>query len=317
MKYKRIIFSGVNGPLGHALNLLTKNDRRFLPFSSQECDLRLLETVRSFFSNLVAEINPSEVAYVHLAAKSGGVRFSTTKPATAFVDNMQMAINVLQVCQEIGISRVLMTLSTSCYAETLKAPNELQIHEGPIISPDFSYAYSKRMQEVLMRSYNKQFGMDVSSVLVNGIIGPKMSFDPEKSILPASLIREFEKNANTSNKIDVVVDSSVRREYTYSNDLAKILLWCVEHQETNSLLNIGNTQSVGIKKIALYVAKALKIEEARLNFIERKSTGRLIQSTSNRKFLQENNFQYTDISLAIADAVAWFLKSKKGWIDHE
>jgi GDP-L-fucose synthase len=307
MGYRKIIYSGINGPLGHALGQLTKSDERFIPFSSEECDLRDANSTRTYFVNAIDRINPSEVAYLHLAARSGGVRFSALQPATAFVDNMQMAINALKVCEEIGIKRILLTLSTSCYSENLEMPSEAQLHEGSIDSSDFSYAYAKRMQEVLMRSFNKEFGMQISSVLVNGIIGPKMSFNQENSILPASLIRDFAKEVKSTKVIDVVFDPDVRREYTYSMDLAKILLWCLAKQESNSLLNIGSTEAVSVREIAHCVSNSLGIPQSRINYIEKKSSGRLVQSTSNEKFLIQNAFQYTHFSYAIKEAVDWYL----------
>ena len=306
-KYSKILFSGINGPLGAALIEQVKNDERFRGFSSQECNLLDLNSVRRFFKDQIASHNPSEFAYVHLAAKSGGIAFSKSYPATTFVDNLEMSMNVAKACQELGVKRILFTLSISCYSDSLESPEESQIHDGPVKSEDYGYAYAKRMQEVLMRTFNDQYGMQISSVLVNGIVGKRMSFAPGNSILPASLIREFHKMKESKEAIDVVYDPRARREYTNSRDLSAAVIWCLHNQDENTLLNIGNTQPYSVKDVATLIASRMGIDTKRLNFIERNGAGRLQQSSSNRHFINSSGFKYRPLSEAIDDAVSWYL----------
>lgn len=308
LKYKRVLYSGIHGPLGHAMHQLTSGDSRFTPFSSKQCNLCDISQVRDFFVKSIANDNFEEVAYLHLAAKSGGINLSREQPASLFTENMRMAMNVLQVSQELGIQRVIFVLSTSCYSEDLVCPQEFDLHSGPIYTDDFPYAYAKRMQEVLMRSYNKQFGMKVSCVLVNGIIGAKMSFQPEKAILPASLIRNFANLLETDEILNFEYDSRVLREYTHAQDLAEIILWCIDNQAPNSLLNIGNTSAVSVPELASKIALSLGLSEERIKLIEKSGNSRLVQSTSNREFLALANYNYRPINLAIDDAVGWYLK---------
>ena len=308
-KFKLILFSGVNGPLGYALESLASGDSRFVGFSSTECDLRNQDETIMYFRDQIGNLEPSSVALIHLAAKSGGALFSQNYPGTVFVDNIQMAINSLTACRELGIRRVILTLSTACYADTLTSPTEDKLHEGSIHSIDYAYAYSKRMQEVLMRSFNKEFSMEISSVLVNGIVGPKLKFDTGQSILPASLIRDLAVAKKTEIPLRVPFDNRVRREYTYSFDLARAILWCLESQESNTLLNIGNTIATSIPELTRLIAKALQSPDELISLEDIPIATRLVQSTSNSEFLKLSNFKYTPLEEAIQRAVEWYLGS--------
>ena len=50
-EYRKILFSGVNGPLGYALRNLVADDERFIGFSSSQCDLRDKEATKTFFKD--------------------------------------------------------------------------------------------------------------------------------------------------------------------------------------------------------------------------------------------------------------------------
>jgi nucleoside-diphosphate-sugar epimerase len=308
--FQRVIFSGINGPLGFDLANQTRLDERFFGFSSRECDLRNQADTLKFFSSKIGDINPSRVAYLHFAAVSGGSEFSKNFPATTFVENLIMAINAVSACRDLGVRRVILTLSTACYSEALQSPSENLLHEGSINSIDYAYAYAKRMQEVLMRSFNQEFGMKISSVLVNGIIGPKMKFKTGSSILPASLIRDLVIAKEKGERIEIDFDDRIRREYSYSHDLARAILWCLEFQKESTLLNIGDSKAMSIKSLISIIANTIMVPDDLILLRQSRSSGRLVQSTSNADFLNLSKFSYTPIEVAIKSAVDWYLESR-------
>jgi GDP-L-fucose synthase len=248
---------------------------------------------------------------IHLAAKSGGAHLSDTQPADIFRENMLMAINVLEIARKFNIPRVIMTLSTACYSEEIDNPSEGSLHTEPAVGRDYSYAYAKRMMEPLMRAYNQQHSMEVSCVLVNGIIGPNMNYRENESILPAALIRRF-YDAKLDGKNDLTVwgDGSPIREYSDSSDLARAIMWCFENQPKDTLLNVGSTEKITVRKCAESIAKALGINPNNLDFDSGKNGGRKIQSTDNSKFRALSNFEYTPFEVSITKTVNWYVNQK-------
>jgi GDP-L-fucose synthase len=303
---KSILFSGLNGPLGYALNEIKNDEIKLSGFRSSQCNLTDSESAKQFFQKFLDENTNSNVSYLHIAALSGGSHLSERIPATLFTQNITMAMNALESARLCGIKRIILVLSTACYSSKIENPREEELHNFPIETSEYGYAYAKRMFEVLMRAYNQQHQMEISCVLVNGIIGAGMHFGEDRSILPAALIKKFYLARANDSKIELWGDGTPIREYTSARDLARALIWCVSNQEKNTLLNIGNNQKTTVKELALLIARKMGIEENRISFEGGISAGRKIQSTDNTLFRKLSNFQYEDIDNAIESAINFF-----------
>jgi GDP-L-fucose synthase len=154
--------------------------------------------------------------------------------------------------------------------------------------------------------------MDISCILVNGIVGPNMNFKKDESILPASLIRRFyENNMQGKNLLEVWGDGTPTREYTYSGDLAKAALWCLREQKPNTLLNIGSNEKISVRECAESICEFLRIDKDRLYFNKEKSNGRLSQSTDNSKFLELSKFNFKPFRYSIKEAIDWYVQRKE------
>jgi nucleoside-diphosphate-sugar epimerase len=136
-----------------------------------------------------------------------------------------------------------------------------------------------------------------------------MKFNTGQSILPASLVRDLAIAKKTEIPFRVSFDNRVRREYSYSFDLARAILWCLESQESNTLLNIGNTVATSIPELTRLIAKALQYPDELISLEDVPVATRLVQSTSNAEFLKLSNFKYTPLEEAIQKAVEWYLES--------
>jgi nucleoside-diphosphate-sugar epimerase len=163
-----------------------------------------------------------------------------------------------------------------------------------------------------MRAYNQQFDLEVSCVVVNGIIGPHMNFREGEMILPAALINRFESELRKNKpNYSILTDGSEIREYTYSYDLARAIDWCFSKQPPDTILNIGSTEQVTVKFAAEIIATCLGIEKDRLSFGGKELISRPIQSTDNSNFRKMSDFNYTSFREAITKTVEWYLMSTK------
>jgi len=311
MTDKFVIYSGLGGPLGYTIDKLYKGNRNLLGFRSHQCDLLNFQNTLKFFDDNTSKIQGTEKVYLHLAAVSGGSHFSEMIPATIFKKNILMAINALEVCRLQNISRVILVISTSSYGSELENQSEADLHTSPILTPDFGYSYAKRMLDIMMRSYNKEFNMKISCVLVNGIIGENMCFDDTRSLLPAALIKKFVDQKDNGLSIELWGDGTPVREYTSAKDLAKIILWCASNQEVNTLLNIGSPQSLSVADLAVKIADIVGIEKSRFYFNGNVANRKKNQTTNNLNFLKQNSFKYENIEIAIEEAVQFYIHNKQ------
>ena len=309
-----ILVTGRSGPFGSAFKNL-KNANEFIFVDSSDFNLLNFDSTFEYIDNLNKKFSISGV--IHLAARSGGAALSKNKPGTLFSENIIMTLNLLDVCKKLNISRIILTLSTTCYSSELIAPKEDMIHSGSLSGADYSYGYAKRMFEPIMRSYNTEFGMKISCILVNGIIGPFMNFRDGESILPAALIKRFYGLKTGNEQLEVWGDGSPIREYTFSTDLAKATIWCFNNQEIDTLLNIGSTEKITVKQCAIEICLALGIEPDRLFFDNSKPNGRLIQNTSNTEFISRSNFVYVKFSEMIFNTVKWYESASNNNVDFK
>lgn len=308
-----LLFSGLGGPLGIAVNKHFNYLSGSLGFRSSDCNLLDKISTIDFFDKVRKNNKGKNVTYIHIAAVSGGSHLSDKIPATLFVENMEMAINSLEACRISNINRVILVLSTACYSSKLDNPSESDLHKYPIETSEFGYSYAKRMLEVLMRAYNKQYKMNISCVLVNGIIGAGMKFDPSISILPAALIQKFIDNKSNESAIELWGDGKPIREYTSSKDLASALDWCLRNQEPSTLLNIGNTNKISVKELSFLIADLVGIDKNRIKFNGSQTSGKSIQATNNCNFVERSNFQYESIETPIKDAIYTYLNLEKNY----
>lgn len=308
-----LLFSGLGGPLGIAVNKHFNYLSGSLGFRSSDCNLLDKISTIDFFDKVRKNNKGKNVTYIHIAAVSGGSHLSDKIPATLFVENMEMAINSLEACRISNINRVILVLSTACYSSKLDNPSESDLHKYPIETSEFGYSYAKRMLEVLMRAYNKQYKMNISCVLVNGVIGSGMKFDPSISILPAALIQKFIDNKSNESTIELWGDGKPIREYTSSKDLASALDWCLRNQEPNTLLNIGNTNKISVKELSFLIADLVGIDKNRIKFNGSQTSGKSIQATNNCNFVERSNFQYESIETPIKDAIYTYLNLEKNY----
>ena len=166
------------------------------------------------------------------------------------------------------------------------------------------------MMEPLARAYSSQYGINVCVAIVNGIVGPKMNFKLGKSVMLAALIRRFyETSLAPEREQDFYVfgDGSPIREYTYSYDLAKALLWLVEKDNLPRVINIGSSASYSIREYAEFVLESLSIDKSKLRFMDPIGTSinTYNQTTDNEFFLAASNFEFTDIKESIAETLDW------------
>lgn len=305
-----ILVTGGRGPLGSAFKAikLAENSSNYLFPTSKECDLTKLESLQNYVDSSSSKFLEG---IIHLAAFSGGAQLSRDRPAEMITKNLLMAINVLEFARSNQIKRVILCLSTTCYSPELISPNEDQLHESPSNGVDYAYAWAKRTMEPLMRAYNQQYGLEVSCVVVNGIIGPLMNFMEGQMILPAALISRFETERHKINpNFSILTDGSEVREYTYSFDLARAIEWCFHHQSPNTLLNVGSTEQVTVKFAAETIASCLGIQSDKLTFGGKELISRPIQSTDNARFVKLSGFRFTDFQEAITKTVEWYLISR-------
>jgi len=309
--YKTILVTGGSGLVGTALKAMQQDypKAKFIFSNSKVCNLLERESVVKY----VSASKPN--AIIHLAAVCGGIALSMDRPATLLRDNVCMDINILEAARMAKVKKIIMSLSTGMYPTNAPLPiREEYIHNGYPHSSNYSYSFAKRLIDSLIKAYRKEYKLNGIGLVPNGIFGENCNFDNKSSTMVPALIRRFYENKDNNRKIVIWGDGTPLREYTYSKDIARAYMWCLENYNAEQILNIGTTEEFSVKKIAFMIAEILGVDKKRIEFDTTKPNGQLRKNTDNSKFVKISKFKYTPFEEGLKNTIEWF---SKHWADKE
>jgi len=296
----KILVTGGTGMVGTALQYSAPR-AEFV--ASRHCDLRDKKNV----FRLYEKHRPTHV--VHLAAKVGGIAANSNHMADFYIDNIEINTNVLAGAHHYDVDKVVSLLSTCVYPDSATYPlTECQFHNGPPHDSNYGYAYAKRMLDVQSRAYRQQHGCNFITAIPNNLFGEHDNFHLENShVIPAIMRKMHEAKLNNENVV-LWGDGSPLREFTYSKDLAEILLFLLEHYDKPEPINVGNTQEYSIREIAETIAEIVGFS-GEIIWDTSKPMGQHRKPSDNSKLIdlgwrQEN---YTDLRKALTETYKWVI----------
>lgn len=249
---------------------------------------------------------------IHLAAKVAGVKANTDFISDFYTHNSEINQKVLDYARIGKAKKVVSLLSTCVYPDApyVTYPlTEEQLHIGPPHSSNFGYAYAKRMVDVMSRAYRQQYGCNFITVIPNNLYGENDNFDLENShVIPALIRKVWEAKINKEPSVFCWGNGSPLREFTYSEDIARILLFLMENYDDPEPINIGNTDEYSIKEVVEIICDILGYD-GELEWQTDQPSGQHRKPSSNQKLLdlgwkKEN---YTPLKEGLKKTCEWFI----------
>jgi len=295
----KIIVTGGTGMIGKALqNFLGKNT---LFLSSKECDLRDFQKTTDLFTSY-------QPKYVfHLAARVGGVVANTKYIGDFYRDNSMINTNVLEASRLCGAQKVISLLSTCIYPDDAPYPlTENKIHDGMPHNSNYAYSFAKRMLDVQSRAYRQQYGCNYITAVPNNLFGKHDNYDLENSHVIPAIIRKVYEAKRDNTEVILWGTGSPLREFTYSNDLARILVFLMKNYDQPSPINVGNTKEISIKQIANTISNIMEYS-GEIVWDDSKPDGQLRKPSNGKKLIQcgWEQHMYTDHLTALRQTCLW------------
>jgi len=129
-----------------------------------------------------------------------------------------------------------------------------------------------------------------------------------KSHVIPSVIRKVYEAKKTGSDLILWGDGSPLREFTYSLDLAKIIIFTFNEYNGAYPINVGNPGEYSIKQLAENVCDIMDYN-GQILWNTNVSNGQPRKPSDNSKFLQlgwDNN-EYTSFRTALENTCDWFL----------
>lgn len=253
---------------------------------------------------------------IHLAARVGGIIDNINHPAEFFYQNVLMNSYVVHYAQKYKVEKLIATLSNCAYPDVAKKypMTEEQLHDDLPAITNLSYGYSKRLLDIQIKSYRKQYGCKFCSVIPCSIYGPFDNFREGESHFLAALIKKiYLANKSNEKTIKLFGTGKSLRQYIYSEDVAKILLILLEKYDDNEPVNVASNENLSITDIAKTAIKATK-SNLEIEFDKKSPDGQFRKDLSyNKLFNIIGNFEFKSLYEGIKKTYQWYkLNEAKG-----
>jgi UDP-glucuronate 4-epimerase len=221
-------------------------------FELVEVDIRDMDALRKIAERVQPEI------IIHLAARAG-VRPSIQQPALYESVNVGGTVNLLEICREFKVQRMIFGSSSSVYGITNSVPfSEDDLKTRPI-SP---YAATKLAAELMCYTYAHLYGLTTLCLRFFTVYGPRQR--------PDLAIHKFTALIESGTPIPVYGDGSMGRDYTYVDDIVAGVIASLEYAPSTNppfeVFNLGNSHPVRLADLIekLEAATGKKARQERL-----------------------------------------------------
>ncbi|XP_058510667.1 GDP-L-fucose synthase-like [Solea solea] len=306
----RVLVTGASGLIGKAIEHVVfkeggkQEGEEWFFISSKDGDLTDVEQTRAVFE----KYHPTHV--IHLAAKVGGLFIHLKENLQFLRDNIKINDNVLHTAHETGVSKVVSCLSSCIFPDKTTYPiDETMIHDGQPHESNYGYSYAKRMIDIQNRAYFQQHKRCYTSVIPTNVFGPHDDFSAENGHVLSAVIGKTYKAKRDGTHVTVCGTGNPRRQFTYSLDLGRILVWVLrEYDDVEPLItSIGPEKEVSITEAVEMIAEALNFK-GEIVYDTTMSDGQMRKTASIdklRRYLPD--FTFTPLDEAIKLTCDWLV----------
>ena len=270
----KILVTGGSGLVGKHLQDILPNA---IYISSKDYDLTDLQQVR----DMMNECEPNIV--IHLAARVGGILDNMKHPVDYLEENILMNTNVLKVCHEFEVEKVITILSTCIYPD--KVDNypmlERDLFNGPPTPTNFSYGFAKRCMAAHIDSYVKQYDKKWSYLIPCNLYGEYDKYEEHNSHFVSALIKKIHE---ADKEIELWGTGKPLRQFMYGGDLANIIKYMIDNSIVGNF-NVAPKEVYSINEITNIVKKACEKDKLVVSYDSTKPDGQFRKDVDSSKLL--------------------------------
>lgn len=192
----------------------------------------------------------------------GGIRANSEKPASFFLENIQIVCNVLQAARSFGVRKLLYLGSACMYPKECPQPmSEADILTGLPESTNEGYALAKICGSRLCAYMNRQHGTDFISAIPANAYGINDCFDPQRShVIPALIAKYHAAKVTGTSQVELWGTGRALREFLYVDDIADACIFLMRNYSGDDPVNVGGGEEVSILELSRLVADTVGFE---------------------------------------------------------
>jgi UDP-glucose 4-epimerase len=164
---------------------------------------------------------------VHLAADTRVIE-SIADPSHNFESNVAGSFNLLELCRELGIGRVVAASTGGAILGDVEPP----VHERMAPQPTSPYGASKLMLEGYLSAYASSYDLSSCALRFSNIYGPR-------SFHKGSVVAHFYKQILSGERLVVYGDGGQTRDFLYVGDLVEAI-WDAVESDAQGAFQLGS-----------------------------------------------------------------------------
>ena len=277
----------------------------------QEVNLLDQKSVESFFEQEKFD------AVILCAAKVGGILANNDYKADFIYQNLQIAANIIHYAHESGVQK-LINLGSSCiYPKEAELPiKEEYLLTGLLEKTNDAYAIAKIAALKMCESYYDQYGENYYSLMPCNLYGINDNFDLESShVLPAFIRKVHEAKQAGSSSVEVWGSGKPMREFLFTEDLAKTIVFCLENIQAEDIysqgishLNCGSNDEVTILELMETIKKVIGYE-GEIVFDSSKPDGTFRKKMDNSRLFNLGVNHVFNLESGLQKTYDWFVQN--------
>jgi len=274
--------------------------------TSAELDLRDRDAVFAYLEQTKPDV------VIDAAAKVGGIHANDTYPAEFLTDNLLIQVNLMDAAAAVDVEKFVFLGSSCIYPKFAPQPiPESSLLSGELEPTNSAYAVAKIAGIQHIQAHRKQYGRQWISAMPANIYGPGDNFHPEDSHVVPALIRRFHE-AKLSNAPQVTIwgSGTPLREFLYSDDLARAVIFLLEHYNEDQIINVGSGEEVSIRELAETVSSVVGYE-GELVFDSSKPDGTPRKLLDNSRIENLGWTAQTSLREGLGEAYRWFVEHEE------
>lgn len=249
---RRIYVAGHGGLVGSAVwrHMKARGLDELVGWRSAELDLR----DRDATFDAMLSSHPDVV--VVAAARVGGILANASEPVDFLNDNLRIQTNLFEAAHAAEVDRLVFLGSSCIYPKLAQQPiQESSLLTGPLEPTNEAYALAKIAGIMAIRAYRHQYGRHWISAMPTNLYGPGDNFDLTRSHVLPAMIRKYHEASATGQPVVLWGTGSPKREFLHVDDLARAVVFLLEHYDDEQTINVGTGQDVTIRGLAAMVAE--------------------------------------------------------------
>lgn len=257
-------------------------------------DILDLESLEKIFSDTKPE------AIIHLAAWAGVTR-SIEEPVAYVRNNVEGTVNLAELCIKHGTNNFIFASTSSIYGDNPTPFREDMSTDHPLAP----YPATKKACEVMLSTYNRNFGLNVSILRIFNPLGPRVRPDLAMTKLVRSCVYgdvfpQYQDAENTG------------RDYTYIKHMFEAIDVILNAPLPYEIFNLGNSSPVTLKELISTVEKVIG-KKANIQLMPTRQGEMTLTYANIEKAGNMLNYKpTTSIEEAIGIYYKWF-QSQEDW----